>query len=99
MAVVTLDAVSSQMSVPSKTFNMMILGKPLLCIASTESELGKIVSKYGVGKVLLPEDIDGIAEFVLELKNDSVVRMQYAENSYKASREFRVENAKRFVKS
>ncbi len=97
IAVITLDAVSSQVSVPSKTFNMMSLGKPLLCIASPESELGNIVKKYQIGEIFQPENIDGITEFVLKLKHDDDFRRQYAENSLKASREFSVENAKKFV--
>lgn len=97
IAVITLDSVSSQMSVPSKTFNMMSLGAPLLCIASPESELGNIVRKYQVGEIFQPEDIEGITEYVLKLKRDDALRRKYAENSLKASYEFSVENAKKFV--
>lgn len=97
IAVITLDSVSSQMSVPSKTFNMMSLGAPLMCIASPDSELGIIVRKYQVGEIFQPENIDGIAEFVLKLKRDDALRRQYAENSLKASREFSVDNANKFV--
>ena len=97
IAVITLDSVSSQMSVPSKTFNMMSLGAPLMCIASPESELGNIVRKYQVGEIFQPENIEGITEFVLKLKRDDALRRQYAENSLKASREFSVDNAKMFL--
>lgn len=97
IAVITLDSVSSQMSVPSKTFNMMSLGAPLMCIASPDSELGNIVKKYQVGELFHPENIDGITEFVLSMKNDEVLRRHYADNSLKASREFSVDNANKFV--
>lgn len=97
IAVVTLDTESSAMSVPSKTFNMMMLGKPLMCIASRESELGNIVRKYKVGEMFLPEDVEGITNYVFKLKNDKAVRNQYEENSLNASKGFSIENAKRFV--
>ena len=97
IAVITLDTMSSQMSVPSKTFNMMSLGTPLMCIASLESELGKIVRKYKVGEIFPPEDVEGIIEFVLKLKRDDVLRKQFADNSLKASRVFSVDNARIFV--
>lgn len=97
IAVVTLDTESSAMSVPSKTFNMMSLGKPLMCIASRDSELGSIVRKYQVGEIFQPEDVDGITQFILKLKNDKEARIQYMENSLRASKEFSVENAKNFV--
>lgn len=97
IAVITLDAVSSQMSVPSKTFNMMSLGKPLLCIASPDSELGNIVMSYKVGAVFQPEDVSGITDYVLNLKNDKSLRTQYSDNSFWASKSFSVDNAKMFV--
>jgi glycosyltransferase involved in cell wall biosynthesis len=97
IAVVTLDTESSAMSVPSKTFNMMSLGAPLMCIASPESELGNIVRRFQVGNIFQPDNIDGITEFVLKLKHDKALRSQYVDNSLRASREFSVENAKMFV--
>ena len=97
LAVITLDSVSSQMSVPSKTFNMMSLGKPLLCIASPDSELGAIVKTYDVGKIFPPEDVVGMTDFVLTLKSDEIVKNQYSNNSLEASKSFNVENAKLFL--
>lgn len=97
IAVVTLDSESSAMSVPSKTFNMMSLGKPLMCIASRDSELGNIVRKYKVGEMFSPADVTGLTDFVIKVKNDEPVRKKYIENSLNASKEFSIENAKRFV--
>lgn len=97
VAVVTLDSASSQMSVPSKTFNMMLLGLPLLSIASPESELGHIIKQYKVGEIFLPENIDGITDYLIRLKTDENQIKLYAENSLQASRNFTVENAKAYV--
>lgn len=97
IAVITLDSVSSQMSVPSKTFNMMSLGKPLLCIASPDSELGNIVRSYKVGEIFTPEEILGMTTFVIKLRNEPTVKNQYSENSKEASKAFSVENAKKFL--
>lgn len=97
LAVITLDSVSSQMSVPSKTFNMMSLGKPLLCIASPDSELGAIVKTFDVGKIFPPEDVVGMTDFVLTLKSDEIVKTQYSNNSLETSKSFNVENAKLFL--
>ena len=97
IAVITLDTQSSAMSVPSKTFNMMSLGIPLLCIASPKSELGNIVRNYNVGDIFEPEDVVGITDYVLSLKINYSIRKQYAENSLKASKDFSPENAKMFI--
>ena len=97
IAVITLDTQSSSMSVPSKTLNMLLLGTPLLCIASHKSELGNIVKNYSVGEIFEPEDVSGITDFVLKLKINDSVRNRYSENALNASRDFSPENAKMFL--
>ena len=49
IAIVTLSKNASNLSVPSKTYNYLSVGAPLLCIAEQDSELGKLVSKYSIG--------------------------------------------------
>ena len=97
IAVITLDTQSSAMSVPSKTFNMMSLGVPLMCIASPKSELGNIVRKYNVGDIFEPENVNSMIEFVLKLKTNDSVKKLFAENSLNASLDFSPENAKMFI--
>ena len=97
IAVVTLDVNSAQMSVPSKTFNLMALGAPLMCIASPDSELGRLVDQYHMGKVFLPEDIDDMLQFISELKNNQALWTQYSRNALTASQNFTSENAKMLV--
>lgn len=97
IAVVTLDTASSQMSVPSKTFNLMILGIPLMCIASPDSELGNIVHQYNIGGIFNPEDIQKMTQFVIRLKKTKELWTLYSNNSLKASKQFTSENAKKFV--
>lgn len=98
IAVVTLDTTASQMSVPSKTFNLMALGIPLLCIASPESELGKIVHDYEVGEIFLPEDVEGMKNYILKMKETNSLLDRYASNSYAASKHFTSKNAELFLK-
>ena len=97
IAVVTLDTNASQMSVPSKTFNLMAVGAPIMGIASPESELGRLVSKYEMGKAFLPDEIDGMASFVSEMKDDCVLRKRLGQNALDASRYYTSENAKILV--
>lgn len=97
IAVVTLDSTSSQMSVPSKTFNLMAVGAPLMCIASTESELGNLVRKYNVGVIYAPENVVEMAKFVIHLKADKEDWEKYCANALVAAKNFTSENAKLFV--
>ena len=97
IAVVTLDTNSSQMSVPSKTFNLMAVGVPLLCIASPDSELGNLVRKYEVGAIYPPESAVEMAEFVIHLKTEEQVKNRYRTNAMVAAQYFTSKNAKMFV--
>ena len=97
IAVVTLDTSASQMSVPSKTFNLMAVGVPLMCIASPESELGRLVRKSEMGRVFLPDDIDGMASFVNEMKDDCVLKKRLGQNALDASKHYTSENARLLV--
>ena len=50
VAVVTLSDGASGVSVPSKTYNLMAAGAPLLCIASPQTELSRLVETYDNGR-------------------------------------------------
>lgn len=97
IAVVTLDMKASQMSVPSKTFNVMAVGAPVMGIASPDSELGRMVSQYDMGRIFLPDDIDGMVAFIQKMKDDDSLRSLYSKNSLAASRHYTSENAKMFL--
>jgi glycosyltransferase involved in cell wall biosynthesis len=99
IAVVTLDYTSSQMSVPSKTFNLMAVGAPLMCIASPDSELGNLVKKYDVGAIYPPESAVEMAKFVIHLKAEEQVKNRYRTNAMVAAHNYTSENAKMFVET
>lgn len=97
IAVVTLDTSSSQMSVPSKTFNLMAVGAPLMCIASPDSELGNLVRKFDVGVIYSPDEYAEMAKFVIHLNADRQAKNRYRANAIAAAKKFTSENAKMFV--
>ena len=99
IAVVTLDSTSSQMSVPSKTFNLMAVGAPLMCIASPDSELGNLIRKYDVGAIFPPESVVEMAKFVIRLKAEEQARTRYCSNAKNAAKDFTNENAKMFIEA
>lgn len=99
IAVVTLDTTSSQMSVPSKTFNLMAVGAPLMCIASPDSELGNLIRKYNVGVIYPPESVVEMAKFVMNLKTEEQARVRYMANAKAAAKDFTNKNAKIFIET
>jgi hypothetical protein len=50
---------------PAKVFEYLLFKKPILGIVPQESEVGKIILKMKLGRVISPEDKNGIAETLL----------------------------------
>ena len=97
LGVITLNQETALVSVPSKTYNLLAVGAPLLCIAPENSEIASMVFKNENGACFLPEQINEIANFIEELASDEVKRKRMVENSLKASKLYTFANAKKYV--
>lgn len=93
IGVVTLNEETVKTSVPSKTFNLMAVGSPLLCIATQDAEIAKIVNKYKNGIVCSSNQVEKIADFILELSNNNSKMKELSHNSLLASKDFTKDNA------
>jgi glycosyltransferase involved in cell wall biosynthesis len=96
LSIVTLGKEASLLSVPSKTFNIMSVGTPLLCIASRKSELAQLVNSNKVGKIFDANQLKEINDFILELYNNNDLLEEYKNNSLLTSKLFGPENANKF---
>jgi glycosyltransferase involved in cell wall biosynthesis len=65
-------------AVPSKLYEAMSIGKPVILIA--ESEAAQIVNDANCGVVITPGDIDGLVAAMIYLKNHPEERKQMGEN-------------------
>ncbi len=99
IAVVTLDKGASMLSVPSKTFNLMSAGAPLLCIAEANSELAVLVQQYQLGKCFSASKIDEMIDFIRLVKSNKVYHESLKQNTLKASINFGPENVFKFVEA
>ncbi len=99
MSVVTLNETTAMLSVPSKTYNLMAVGSPLLAIANKESELAKLVTSYKCGSCFDGNDPREIANYIIMLKKNESLRMQISEYSRVASSHFTKQNALKYVES
>ena len=70
LAVITLAKGMYGLGVPSKTYNILAAGKPILYIGDPESEVAKMIDEFGVGFVFAPENADGIVGFLKRLSVD-----------------------------
>ncbi len=78
---VPLDKEKSQMSVPSKLYNFLAAGRPILGLAPADSEVAALIRGNRCGDVVPPDDVGAIRETVLELKRNSGARREMAANA------------------
>jgi glycosyltransferase involved in cell wall biosynthesis len=97
VAIVTLSVGAEELSVPSKTYNMLAAGAALLIIASKKSELATLVQQYDCGAVFEENNLDGMVAFLNEMKANPGRLAQLKANARKASQDFTPENAKLYV--
>lgn len=97
LGVITLNDETALVSVPSKTYNLLAVGAPLLCIAPKESEIAHMVAQNENGACFLPGQMDEIAKFIEGLASDEVKRKEMVDNSLNASKKYTYANAKQYV--
>jgi glycosyltransferase involved in cell wall biosynthesis len=96
LAVISLGKEASQLAIPSKFYNFLSVGTPMLCITNNESDLGKLVIKYDVGSCFEPEMKQEMKTYIEFLIENPSVREELSKNSLAASKDFTSENVSRF---
>jgi colanic acid biosynthesis glycosyl transferase WcaI len=65
-------------AVPSKIYEAMASGRPLVLIATGEA--AEIVSEYNTGLTVAPNDIEGIVDALRELRDNAQLAKSFGEN-------------------
>ena len=97
LAVVVLGKGETKLAVPSKLYNYLSVGAPLLCLSSSGSELQRLVETYQCGRNIDLDDIDGISSYITYLAGNPAVHASLKQNSLNASRDFGGENVRKFL--
>tara|TARA_X000001036_G_C20656688_1_gene797267 strand:- start:158 stop:1297 length:1140 start_codon:yes stop_codon:yes gene_type:complete len=98
IGVVTLETNAKDLSVPSKTFDLMSAGKPIISLASHDSELASIIKTNCIGENFDQNNtIEEIATYILKLKSNVNKYQNVSANSKRKSISFTRENAKKIV--
>jgi glycosyltransferase involved in cell wall biosynthesis len=97
LALVTLGKEASLLSVPSKTFNLIAVGAPLLGVADDASELAAIINRYELGRCYARQQLPEMVAFINELIENRSLSKKMKNNCSVASHQFSPENAKRFA--
>jgi glycosyltransferase involved in cell wall biosynthesis len=87
IAVVALDSLSASASLPSKTFNALACGTPVLALAPESSALSQLILKHNCGFVIEPgpDAPQNIADFLCELAANPDQLQKLSDNALLAS--------------
>lgn len=66
VALVSLAPGMTGLGVPSKTYNILAAGKPVIAILDSNSEIGRVINERQLGWVVKPGDLDGLASAIKE---------------------------------
>jgi colanic acid biosynthesis glycosyl transferase WcaI len=80
---VPLDKEKSLLSVPSKLYNFMAAGRPIMGLAHKDSEVRALIEETGCGVCVSPEDIPAIAAALEDLEGNRERSSAMAENARK----------------
>ena len=97
LSVVTLTEETALVSVPSKTYNILAVGSPLLCIAPKNSEIAKLVQEETCGAVFEKTELKMMSLFLEQLKENRVLHKEMSKNARRASRKYTLKNAKNYL--
>jgi glycosyltransferase involved in cell wall biosynthesis len=67
VALVSLVTRMVGVSMPSRTYNILAAGKPILALVEPNSEVARVVDEEGVGWITRPGDAEGLKQTVLEI--------------------------------
>lgn len=97
LGVVTLNDESGMLSVPSKTYNLLACGVPLLSISPESSELATLITNFHNGKNFRTNEVNDIAKFILKCRDNKDFITHLSANSLAASKQFNYSNADLYV--
>jgi len=87
LLVVPLDITKTQISVPSKLYTYMAIGRPIITPSAKDSEVARIINEAKCGMCIEPDNIDKMAEAILNLKNSKNLREMFGKNARKYAEE------------
>lgn len=98
LSVVSIGNNASKLAIPSKLFNYLSVGSPILCLSDRNSDVAKLVNRHVVGVNFEPKQISEIVSFINSISNDKLKLEQMRKNALTTSGLFTSENAYSFIK-
>ena len=97
LALVTVGNEASNLSIPSKTYNLMSVGTPILCVAPQNSALARLVENEKMGEIFQNSDLQNIVDFIQKSMINFEFLNYYKRNALKASLNYTPCNTTKFI--
>jgi glycosyltransferase involved in cell wall biosynthesis len=72
---------------PSRTYNILAVGKPILALAESDSEIAKVIDEENAGWTVLPDDPDALLETIFKIYDQRENIDEIEKNSRRAAEE------------
>jgi glycosyltransferase involved in cell wall biosynthesis len=95
LGVVAQNTASAKVCIPSKTYNLLPFGKPILCIGEPDSDLGRLIDDLDIGKAFKASEPAQAANFVSGLRTNPEAYQRHSQQCCMAATRFSRENARR----
>jgi glycosyltransferase involved in cell wall biosynthesis len=97
LGVVVLDDTAANISIPSKTYDLLSAGTPILGICSEVSSLSILLKYFDCGVSMSKDDLSNILNFLKKVEQDPKLLKNLAKNALQASKDFTSKNAMQYV--
>ena len=87
---------SGNNSIPSKLFNYLAVGAPILGLAPEKSDLAGLIHAYDVGRNFSNPTVDELLDF-FETMSEEHNQSYYRKQSVRAAKDFTKDNAKKII--
>lgn len=98
LAYVSVEPKAANVCIPSKTFNLLNVETPFICIASKNAEITRLINSCEIERVFDTNEIGKMVVFVNEMLNNRSISEKYRRNIQSIKDEYSFLNAKKFVK-
>lgn len=87
LAVAAAGTVAVNLGIPSRTYDFMAVGAPILAITNSNSDVTQLIQRYDIGKSFEASELDEIIRFINLLATREEIRQRYSDHSLKAIQE------------
>lgn len=76
VGLVSLNGLFTGLAVPSKTYNILASGRPMIAICHHESEIARMMREFNVGICVEPDNVVSLAEEIIKLHDAGSLLLQ-----------------------